>query len=171
MQPNLPPATAAGVEQPMHMAEDPPVNIDGVDLRAVKRRFMAINNDRLKRVYQSLRDRQKIFFEVLPLLFHINHPMLPGYLSTKTPAGVADYTPGNRCIEAGRKLSKSFSYQRRAQRRHRTPPVRDRPLRLGGRASEAHAEIVAQEERVVAEATLTVRRLQDPTTRGALDHE
>lgn len=117
LRPNLLPATTAGMESPMRPAEEPPVNIDGMDLRTVKRRFMSINNDRLKRVYQSLRDRQKIFFEILPLLFHINHPMLPGYLSSKTPAGVAEYTPGNRCIEAGRRLAKSFSYQRRAQRR------------------------------------------------------
>lgn len=101
----------------MKLASNDKVAIDGLDLRAVKRRFIAINNDRLKRVYQSLRDRQKIFFELLPLLFHINHPMLPGYLSTKTPAGIADYSPSNRSIEAGKRLSKSFSYQRRAQRR------------------------------------------------------
>ena len=100
----------------MKLATGGAVAIDGVDLRAVKRRFMAINNDRLKRVYQSLRDRQKIFFELLPLLFHINHPMLPGYLSAKTPAGLAEYTPSNRCVEAGRRLAKSFAYQRRAQR-------------------------------------------------------
>lgn len=98
-------------------ADDRSLNIDGMELRTIKRRFMAINNDRLKRVYQGLRDRQKIFFELLPLLFHINHPMLPGYLSSKTPAGIAEYTPGNRCVEAARRLSKSFTYQRRAQRR------------------------------------------------------
>lgn len=98
-------------------ADGQALTIDGMELRTVKRRFMTINNDRLKRVYQGLRDRQKIFFDLLPLLFHINHPMLPGYLSSRTPAGVAEYTPGNRCIEAARRLSKSFTYQRRAQRR------------------------------------------------------
>ncbi|MFZ5622343.1 MAG: class I adenylate cyclase [Pseudomonadota bacterium] len=107
------PADARGTMQ----ADDRSLNIDGMELRTIKRRFMAINNDRLKRVYQGLRDRQKIFFELLPLLFHINHPMLPGYLSSKTPAGIAEYTPGNRCVEAARRLSKSFTYQRRAQRR------------------------------------------------------
>lgn len=101
----------------MELVSDASTTIDGIDLRTVKRRFMALNNDRLKRVYQSLRDRQKIFFELLPLLFHINHPLLPGYLSSKAPAGIADYTPGNRAIEAGHRLSKGFSYQRRAQRR------------------------------------------------------
>ncbi|MFP5506484.1 MAG: class I adenylate cyclase, partial [Gammaproteobacteria bacterium] len=101
---------------PVNPAGDASPAIDGIDLRTVKRRFMALNNDRLKRVYLSLRDRQKIFFDLLPLLFHINHPLLPGYLSNKTPAGIADYSPSNRCIEAGKRLSKSFSYQRRAQR-------------------------------------------------------
>ncbi|MBI5040460.1 MAG: class I adenylate cyclase [Gammaproteobacteria bacterium] len=101
----------------MDLVTETPAAIDGIDLRTVKRRFMALNNDRLKRVYQSLRDRQKIFFELLPLLFHINHPLLPGYLSSKTPLGIAEYLPSNRAIEAGRRLSKGFSYQRRAQRR------------------------------------------------------
>lgn len=100
----------------MVLATEQSIAIDGVELRTIKRRFMAINHDRLKRVYQSLRDRQKIFFDLLPLLFHINHPMLPGFLSTKTPAGIADYAPSNRSIEAGRRLSKSFTYQRRAIR-------------------------------------------------------
>lgn len=111
--PGTRPADAPGITP----LDDQALNIDGMELRTIKRRFMAINNDRLKRVYQSLRDRQKIFFELLPLLFHINHPVLPGYLSSKTPAGVAEYTPGNRCIEAARRLFKSFTYQRRAQRR------------------------------------------------------
>lgn len=100
----------------MKLVPSEPAQFDSFDLRAVKRRFMALNNDRLKRVHQSLRDRQTIFLDLLPLLFHTNHPMLPGYLSSKTPAGIADYTPSNRAIEAGRRLSKSFSYQRRAQR-------------------------------------------------------
>lgn len=94
------------------------IDIDALELRAVKRRFVALNNDRLRRVQDSLEARQRIFIQLLPLLFHINHPMLPGYLSNKTPCGVSDYAPGKRCIQAARTLAKSFSYQRRAQRRY-----------------------------------------------------
>ncbi|WJW75585.1 class I adenylate cyclase [Thiohalobacter sp. IOR34] len=99
-------------------SDSPPLEMDGVQLRAVKRRFLAINNDRLKRVQISVRERQKDFLDLLPLLFHINHPMLPGYISSKTPAGICDYTPSERSIEAGKRLSKSFTYSRRAVRQY-----------------------------------------------------
>ncbi|MFQ5642802.1 MAG: class I adenylate cyclase [Thiogranum sp.] len=94
------------------------IEIDALELRAVKRRFLALNKDRLHRVQDSLQLRQRIFIRLLPLLFHINHPMLPGYLSNRTPCGISDFTPGKRCIQAARKLAKSFSYRRRAQRRY-----------------------------------------------------
>ncbi len=96
----------------------PAIEIDALEMRAVRRRFMAINQDRLRRVRESLEQRQQVFLQLLPLLFHINHPMLPGYLSNKTPCGISDYAPGKRCIQAARKLARSFSYQRRAQRRY-----------------------------------------------------
>jgi len=96
----------------------PEFEIDALELRAIKRRFVALNADRLRRVQDSLEPRQRAFIQLLPLLFHINHPMLPGYLSNKTPCGVSDYAPGKRCIQAARKLARSFSYQRRAQPRY-----------------------------------------------------
>ncbi len=94
------------------------IAVDALEMRAVKRRFVALNHDRLRRVQDSLEPRQRVFIQLLPLLFHINHPMLPGYLSNKTPCGISDYAPGKRCIQAARKLARSFSYQRRAQQRH-----------------------------------------------------
>ncbi len=95
-----------------------PLSFDGHDLRTIKRRFFAINRERLRRVRDGLRDRQQCFLELLPLLIHINHPMLPGYLSAATPAGISDYAPTRRAIAAGRRLSKSFTYRKRALRRH-----------------------------------------------------
>ena len=94
------------------------IEIDALELRAIKRRFMALNKDRLRRVQECLQPRQRMFIRLLPLLFHINHPLLPGYLSNKTPCGVYDYSPSKRCIQSARKLAKSFSYRRRAQRRY-----------------------------------------------------
>jgi adenylate cyclase class 1 len=95
-----------------------PIEIDALQLRAVKRRFLALNKDRLRLVQESLELRQRVFVELVPLLFHINHPMLPGYLSNKTPCGISAYAPAKRCIQAARKLARSFNYQRRAQRRY-----------------------------------------------------
>ncbi|HFD81217.1 MAG TPA: class I adenylate cyclase [Gammaproteobacteria bacterium] len=96
----------------------PAIDIDALELRAVRRRFLALNKDRLQRVRESLEPRQRIFVQLLPLLFHINHPMLPGYVSKATPCGISGYAPGKRCIQSARKLARSFCYQRRAQRRY-----------------------------------------------------
>ena len=94
------------------------IEIDALELRAIKRRFMALNKDRLRRVQECLDTRQRAFIRLLPLLFHINHPLLPGYQSTTTPCGVCDFSPAKRDVQSARKLAKSFSYQRRAQRRY-----------------------------------------------------
>jgi adenylate cyclase class 1 len=94
------------------------IEIDALELRAIKRRFMALNKDRLRRVQECLDTRQRVFIRLLPLLFHINHPLLPGYQATTTPCGVCDFSPAKRDIQSARKLAKSFTYQRRAQRRY-----------------------------------------------------
>jgi len=101
-----------------HRKASSDIQIDALELRAVKRRFLALNKDRLHRVQECLEPRQRSFIQLLPLLFHINHPMLPGYLSNKTPCGISDFSPGKRCIQSARALAKSFSFQRRAQRRY-----------------------------------------------------
>jgi adenylate cyclase len=69
--------------------------IDALEIRAVKRRFLALNQDRMRRVQEAMRERQRDFLELLPLLYHINHPMLPGFISTSTPCGISDYTPAS----------------------------------------------------------------------------
>ncbi len=87
-------------------------DIDGVRLREVVRRYHLINRDRLQRVFLGIRDRQRIFLEVLPLLFHINHPLLPGYFSSKVPFGISGYKPDDRAIKAARRIARSFSLAR-----------------------------------------------------------
>lgn len=85
-------------------------------LKTIKRRFLALNADRLARVRGSLKPEQRLFVEVLPLLFHVNHPSLPGFTSKKAPAGIADFSVEKRVVEAAGKLVRKFSYRRRAQR-------------------------------------------------------
>ncbi len=92
--------------------------------RAVKRsaekgqeqRFMAINRDRLRRMFETMPSRQQAFVELVPLLFHVNHPLLPGYVSQDTPAGVSDYTPDRGAIAAAKQLVRTFVYEQRMQR-------------------------------------------------------
>ncbi len=87
------------------------------DLLAVRRRFVGIHRERLKRIAAELTLHQRPFIELLPLLIHINHPMLPGFVATDAPAGIPDYSPTQAIIRAARKLSRSFAYKKRARRR------------------------------------------------------
>jgi adenylate cyclase, class 1 len=80
----------------------------------MEKRFLTINHDRLRRVYDNLTPRQRDFLDILPLLFHINHPLLPGYVSKTTPSGINDYAPARPTIRATRRLCRSFDYDRRS---------------------------------------------------------
>ncbi len=84
------------------------------DINVVKKRFLAINRERLTRAHQTLRERQRDFLDMLPLLFHINHPSLPGYVSKDTPSGVSEYRPSDRTLAAAKRFAKTFSTKRRA---------------------------------------------------------
>ena len=61
------------------------IPLDVSDLMAVKDRFLRINRERLNRVRDALNPAQRDFIDLLPLLFHTNHPLLPGYTSATTP--------------------------------------------------------------------------------------
>lgn len=87
---------------------------DEIDIRSIKKRFLAINRERLRRVQLALRWRQRDFLDLLPIFFHLNHAMLPGYVSKETPCGLPMYTPTTRGLEAVKLISKSFVYKKRA---------------------------------------------------------
>ncbi len=86
------------------------------DVSSIKNRFFALNRERLKRTQQSLRWKQRDFLDLLPLLFHLNSPLLPGYTSKNTPAGIPDYNPSDKAIEAAKRFEKTFEHKRRAMR-------------------------------------------------------
>ncbi|MGD8939736.1 MAG: class I adenylate cyclase [Gammaproteobacteria bacterium] len=87
-----------------------------LDIKTIKKRFLDINRERLRRTQNALRWKQRDFLDVLPIFFHINHAMLPGYVSKNTPAGVSQYTPTKKGVDAVNQISKSFTYKRRALR-------------------------------------------------------
>lgn len=91
-------------------------NYDHLDVRAVRKRFLAINRERLRRTEEALRWRNRDFLDLLPVMFHINHAMLPGFVSKQTPAGISDWSPTKKGLEAGKRIAKSFDYKKRALR-------------------------------------------------------
>lgn len=85
-----------------------------LDTQTIKKRFLALNRDRVTRIRDTLRARQRDVMEVLPLLFHINHPELPGFVSAATPVGVSDYSPGRRALDVVQKTVRGLDYRPRA---------------------------------------------------------
>ncbi|MDD2759150.1 MAG: class I adenylate cyclase [Methylomonas sp.] len=94
----------------------PGEDISKKDLHDIVQRFKHFNQSRLLRVKDFLQPRQHEFLHLLPLLFHQNHPLLPGFVSLETPAGIPDYTPGKQAVEAAKQFSKGFEYKRKALR-------------------------------------------------------
>lgn len=87
-----------------------------VDFREVKVRFLDINRARLQMVESTLSSGKQRFLQLLPLLFHINHPMMPGYVSNRCPAGLSNYRPDKQTLEAAQSLAKAFNPPRGALR-------------------------------------------------------
>lgn len=84
--------------------------LDRQELRRVKQRFLALNRERYRRTLTGLSERQQDFLALLPLIFHVNHPMLPGYVSHQTPCGVAHYKPSKDDLRRARAQARSFRY-------------------------------------------------------------
>jgi len=100
----------------MSAAQQPHTTEYDLDVRAIRKRFLAINRERLRRTQEALRWRTRDFLDLLPLFFHINHAMLPGFVSKQTPAGISDWSPTNKSLDAAVRLAKSFDYKKRALR-------------------------------------------------------
>jgi adenylate cyclase class 1 len=94
---------------------------DGIgrqELRTIRRRFLGLHRERLRTIGKELTPNQQAFLDILPLLFHINHPTLPGFAGTEAPTGIPDYTPSQSVLRLARKLSRSFEYKKRAMPRY-----------------------------------------------------
>lgn len=84
---------------------------DREKLLTLRKRFVLVNNARLARTKSALESRQQIFLELLPMLFHINHPMLPGYISPRAPSGLESFKPTRVMVQKAQRLARSFSYK------------------------------------------------------------
>lgn len=87
---------------------------EGIDrkvLATLRTRFLAVNAARLERALAAMSTRQQQVLKLLPLLFHVNHPILPGYISATTPAGLANFEPDAEQLAEAQRLSRSFAYK------------------------------------------------------------
>ena len=96
------------------MADEEPLTLDRdeLDPEGVRDRFLALHGRRRAQILEALGERQQDFIHLLPLLFDVNHPSLPGYASNRVPAGVAGYQPDQAAQEAVRRQARGFQYRR-----------------------------------------------------------
>lgn len=102
-----------GMTQPKEIAPDLQEGIDRKLLKQLRERFLEVNRGRLERMLSTLSNRHRMFLESLPLLLHINHPSLPGYVSGSTPSGVSGFAPADTNLKAASAISRSFVYRKR----------------------------------------------------------
>ncbi|GAB7528690.1 class I adenylate cyclase [Pseudomonas sp. 3A(2025)] len=96
---------------PFEIRPDLDEGIDRKVLGQLRERFLKLNDGRLARAREGLSPRQQSVLALLPLLFHVNHPLLPGYVSGSTPAGVSNYEPGPQVLAEAQRLTRSFSHK------------------------------------------------------------
>ncbi len=110
--------------------------IDRKTLKTLKQRFLEVNDGRLERMMAALSGRHQTFIEALPILLHLNHPALPGYISGKTPHGIQGYTPQKNHLHAVSTLARSFRYRKN---RIESPSIESIYL-MGSTGTVAHSE-------------------------------
>jgi adenylate cyclase class 1 len=94
---------------------------DGVDrklLKKVRDRFYQVNSDRMEKTRLGLSARHQDILRVIPLLYHINHPLMPGYVSQEAPVGVSLYEPDKITLSIAKSFSQTFRFksQKRQQK-------------------------------------------------------
>ena len=96
---------------------------DGIsrrDLGLIKDRFFELHRQRLDRICDDLREPQRDFLTLLPLYLHINHPLLPGYVSSDAPSGIFGYEPDAEILRMAKSHCRGFQYNKHA---HNSFPI------------------------------------------------
>jgi len=113
---------------------------EGVDrklLNQVRDRFMAVNADRLDKTLQGLTFRQQDILRVLPLLYQVNHPLLPGYVSRSAPVGVSGYEPDKTTLSIAKTFSQTFKFRHDKRTKAQIFSI----FMMGSTGTLAHSEV------------------------------
>lgn len=90
------------------LAQAPDDEVDRAALTRLASRFRHHHQLRLKRTGDRLMARQRRVLEALPMLYHRNHPALPGYVGPDTPSGIDGYRPNPDELAAVRRVARTY---------------------------------------------------------------
>jgi len=74
--------------------------------------FLSLNSARLEQARSLMLDRQTRVLDVLPILLHLNHPQLPGFINHRVPAGIEHFSPQANSLNALRFVAKGLQVPR-----------------------------------------------------------
>ncbi|MEQ7918970.1 class I adenylate cyclase [Xanthomonas sp. WHRI 1810A] len=134
---------------------------EGIDrkvLSQLRARFLTLNEGRLARANEGLSTRQQSVLTLLPLFFHVNHPLLPGYVSGSTPAGVSHYEPDAPALTEAQRLTRSFSYK---PRRGSAPDPIHGIFLMGSLGTLAQADQSDMDVWICHDTTLSAEAVED----------
>ena len=89
-----------------------PAPIDIKRLREIAQRFADHNRFRESRLLDRLTTAHRRIVNVLPILYHQNHPALPGFVRTSTPCGLPGFKPRPAHVAAAQSIARSFEQTR-----------------------------------------------------------
>ncbi len=87
---------------------------DSIQFDQIRDRFVALNRLRVSKTQVLMRARGRPFLDILPLLWHINHPILPGFAGENVAYGVQGYSPPFEALNAAKVLFNGFELPKRA---------------------------------------------------------
>lgn len=74
--------------------------------------FLHLNGARLKVARSLMTSRQQVVLDVLPLLLHLNHPAMPGFISHAVPCGIAHFTPAEQQLQSLQSIARGVQLPR-----------------------------------------------------------
>lgn len=77
-----------------------------------QQQFLELNRSRLSSARSLMTSRQLLVLDVLPLLLHINHQQLPGFVSRDTPFGIIHYQANTEQVQAMQAIARGVQAPR-----------------------------------------------------------
>lgn len=74
--------------------------------------FLQLNQARLDAARKLMGPRQQVVLDVLPVLLHINHPRLPGFIDYAVPSGVRHFSPSEQQVASAQTIARSIQLPR-----------------------------------------------------------
>lgn len=83
-----------------------------LQLNQWQQNFLQLNAGRIAAARELMVPRAQQVLDVLPLLLHLNHPRLPGFVNFKVPTGIQNYQPNKIQLAALRRIARGLQVDR-----------------------------------------------------------